>query len=245
MIVLAVSDLHLGRGKFLSNGQLNILEDFDEDELFFEFLEFYSSGKFYWTDVHLVLNGDILNLIQIDHDGVFSHIIDEEHTCKSLQKIHDAHKTFFQAIKGFMASPNKKCTYIVGNHDNGMAFEGAQDLFRKLTNEKINFAHDTEIEGIHVEHGHRFEVVNAVPRSKFFRVGPMDKKILNLPWGSLFCIFILPRLKKERPLIDKVRPMGSYIKWCLFHDFFFFWRMLYTVLKYFLTPLTQISTKWL
>jgi len=234
MIVLAVSDLHLGRGKYLSNGQLNIVEDFGEDELFYEFLDHYCTGKFYWASIHLVLNGDILNLIQIDHAGVFSHIIDEEHTKKSLQCIHDGHKKFFAAIKNFMHTPNKKCTYIIGNHDNGMAFVGAQNLFRSLTNEKIDFAHMLEIDGIHIEHGHRFEVVNTVPQKKYFTTGPMGQKILNLPWGSLFCIFILPRLKKERPLIDKVRPMGSYIKWCAFHDFFFFIRMLKMVLHYFI-----------
>ena len=64
MLVIVCSDLHLGKGKFLKNGQLNILEDFFEDERFKEFCEFFSSGKYYWAEVHLVLNGDILNLIQ-------------------------------------------------------------------------------------------------------------------------------------------------------------------------------------
>ena len=46
MIILVLSDLHLGKGKFLKNGQLNLLEDFLEDEKFFDFCEYYSKGDY-------------------------------------------------------------------------------------------------------------------------------------------------------------------------------------------------------
>jgi metallophosphoesterase superfamily enzyme len=39
MHILILSDLHLGKGRFLRNGQLNLLEDFYEDEKFFEYQE--------------------------------------------------------------------------------------------------------------------------------------------------------------------------------------------------------------
>jgi hypothetical protein len=94
MQILVVSDLHVGKGRFLNNGQLNILEDFDEDEKFVEFLEHYSSNTNYFADVHLVLNGDILNLIQLDVDGVFTHLWTEGHTVKAVQSIIDGHPHF-------------------------------------------------------------------------------------------------------------------------------------------------------
>ena len=34
MLVLVLSDFHLGKGRYLKNGQLNLLEDFFEDERF-------------------------------------------------------------------------------------------------------------------------------------------------------------------------------------------------------------------
>ena len=111
MLVLVLSDLHLGKGKFLKNGQLNILEDFLEDERFKEFCEYFSSGRYYLADVHLVLNGDILNLIQIDIEGVFHHIIDDQHTTKTVDLIFKGHKVFFKALKNFLSTPNKKVTY--------------------------------------------------------------------------------------------------------------------------------------
>ena len=68
MIILVLSDLHLGKGKYLKIGQLNLLEDFLEDEKFYDFCDYYSRGDYEKEEVHLVLNGDILNLIQIDID---------------------------------------------------------------------------------------------------------------------------------------------------------------------------------
>ncbi|MBT7610285.1 MAG: hypothetical protein HN576_11050 [Bacteriovoracaceae bacterium] len=239
MLLLVLSDLHLGKGKFLKNGQLNILEDFLEDERFKEFCEYFSSGRYYLADVHLVLNGDILNLIQIDLEGVFHHIIDDEHTTKVIELIHKGHKQFFQALKKFLSVPNKKITYIIGNHDAGMAFPLAQKAMRKYIGEEIRFSFDVNIDGVHIEHGHRFEVINTVPEKKYFRDGPKGKPILNLPWGSLFCIEVLPIIKKLRPYIDKVRPMNSYIKWLLLHDFFFFIKMTWNILRYFFQTRTE------
>ncbi len=235
MIVLVVSDFHLGKGKFLKNGQINILEDFFEDDRFSEFAQYYSSGKNYSNNIHLILNGDILNLIQIDIEGCFSHIVDEETTVKALESIYEGHKIFFESLRSFLSAPKKKLTYVIGNHDIGMGFEGAQKRFKELVgSENIDFCYDINIHGVHIEHGHRFEVINTVPPEKTFMIGPNNKEILNLPWGSLFCISVLPQLKKERPFIDKVRPMSSYIKWTLIHDFTFFIKMLVIVMKYFI-----------
>ena len=51
-------------------GKKILLEDFDEDERFIEFVDYYCTDKFKDESVHLVLNGDILNLIQIDYYGI-------------------------------------------------------------------------------------------------------------------------------------------------------------------------------
>ncbi|MEI8346033.1 MAG: metallophosphoesterase [Pseudomonadota bacterium] len=234
MLVLVISDLHLGRGKFLKSGQLNILEDFFEDEHFCEFLDYYSTDEYTEQEVQLVLNGDILNLIQIDIDGVFHHLIDEWVTTLALKRILDGHPSFFRALKKFLARPNKKLTYVIGNHDLGMTFQGAQETFNHAVGQKVEFVFEWEKTGVHIEHGHRFEEMNSDDYDKIFREGPAGKKILSLPWGGLFCVLALPRLKKERPYIDRVRPMASYLWWCLFHDFRYFLWMNLVMMKYFI-----------
>lgn len=234
MHLLVISDLHLGRGKFLKNGQPNILEDFVEDELFTEFIKYYSSGQNQWENIHLVLNGDILNLIQIDIEGVFDHIIDAERTVKAIEIVGKGHPSFFGALKEFLEVSNKKITYVIGNHDAAMAFPEAQEKFKELVGGPVDFVFELEICGVHIEHGHRFEAINTVPPTHYFMDGPHHKQILNLPWGSLFCINVLPRLRKDRPYIDKIRPMSAYVKWCFIHDFMFFWKMAYIVIPYFI-----------
>lgn len=232
MQYLVVSDLHLGKGKFLPNGQLNILEDFDEDEKFVEFIEYYSTTTHYFSDVHLVLNGDILNLIQMDLDGVFSHLITEEMTVRMIDEIIDGHPQFFETLNKFLSRPNKKLTYVIGNHDFGMVWPAAQKRLKEVIGDGLVFCHQLEENGILIEHGHRFEPINSVPKSKFFVDGPNNKKILNLPWGSLFCLYLLPLLKKERPHLDKVRPLSLYVKWSFIHDFRFFVKLFFMVVRY-------------
>lgn len=234
MKFLVLSDLHLGRGRYLRSGQVNILEDFIEDERFKEFAQYHSSGEFAQEEVHLFLNGDILNLIQIDIDGVFSHIIDEERTIKALEIIALGHPDFFKGLKDFLSNQGNKLTYVIGNHDAPMAFPGVQKRFCEIVGAHVEFCFNYQEHGIHIEHGHRFEMINTVPPSKYFMDGPNGKLILNLPWGSLFCINVLPRLKKLRPLLDRVRPMSAYVSWCLLHDFTFFWTMAVTIIVYFI-----------
>lgn len=234
MIILVVSDLHLGKGKYLKNGQLNLLEDFLEDEKFYDFCEYYSRAEYEKEEVHLVLNGDILNLIQIDIDGVYTSIIDEEVTVKAIDLIVKGHPKFFEGLRKFLKAPNKKITYVIGNHDSGMAFRDAQMVFKRYVGQCVDFCFQMDLHGVHIEHGHRFEVVNTVPDLKYFMEGPNGKTILNLPWGSLFCINLLPILRKDRPNIDKVRPLASYVRWCFFYDFSFFVRLTKVILKYLL-----------
>ena len=234
MLILVVSDFHLGRGRYFSNGLKNIFEDFFEDEKFAEFLAYYSTGKNYLKEIHLVLNGDILNLLQIDIDGIFTHVVDEELTINALKSIHKGHLIFFEAIKEFLKKPNKTISYIIGNHDAAMIFEGAQKEFNQIVDGQISFSFFQNIHGVYIEHGHRFDVVNTVDEKDYFIIGPGNKKVINLPWASLFCILVLPKLKKERPYFDKIRPLSAYIKWCILNDFHFFWRIVYLSAIHFL-----------
>ncbi len=233
MLVLVVSDFHLGRGDYLQSGQINLMEDFHDDDSFAEFLEFYSSGKFYNYPVHLVLNGDILNLIEVDIDGTFNHIIDDELTVCALKKIIDGHQVFFNALAKFGKRPSKKISYTVGNHDQGMAFLKAQDYLSKTIGVQISFCFEMSIAGVHIEHGQRWDLINSMIGKEWSYEGPKGRQVLNLPLGSFFCIGVLPQFKKDRPYIDKIRPISSYIRWCILHDPLLVIRILIATLKYF------------
>src|SRR3954464_7374982 len=74
---LVVSDFHLGKGRYFADGTQNILEDFVYDREFADFLTFYRTGTYLDSEVELILNGDILNLLQMDTYGVHTHLITE------------------------------------------------------------------------------------------------------------------------------------------------------------------------
>jgi UDP-2,3-diacylglucosamine pyrophosphatase LpxH len=218
----------------MEDGTVNMLEDFDEDEKFAEFLDHYSTGTYYFTDVNLVLNGDILNLILMDVDGLYTHLLTESHVMKMVENIVQGHPIFFQSLRKFLSRPNKKVSYVIGNHDIGMIFEGAQKIFNDAVGAQVEFTHQLVTHGVLIEHGHRFEPQNTVPRSKLLIMGPDNMPILNLPWASLFCIYLLPKLKEHRPYFDKVRPISLYIWWALIHDFRFFVYLSWVVVAYIL-----------
>lgn len=244
MQLIIVSDLHLGKGKYLANGQLNILEDFDEDERFVEFLEHYSSGVNYFTDVHLVFNGDIFNLMHLDINDVHTHLITEEMTVKMMDDIISGHPIFFQGLRKFLSRPNKQFSYVFGNHDFGMIWPAVQERLNTELGTAIHYTDQLITNDVLIEHGHRFEPENTVPKSKQIVDGPAGQKILNLPWASLFCIYMLPRLKFERPHIDKVRPMSLYIRWALIHDTRFFLKLCMWISFYLLKTQLPKYTKY-
>jgi len=220
---LVVSDLHLGRGKVLPDGSINILEDFLADRQFTEFLEYYSSGVYYEAEVELILNGDILNTIQVDYRGYFSPILTESICQEKIQSVVKGHPRFFQALKNFVSLPRKSITYIVGNHDVELIWESTKIQFAEAVGGPVQFKNFSYVaDGIHFEHGQQYEAVNALNPKKIFITKGLKEPIINLPWGSHFVInFVIP-MKSERPAIDKVRPWPAFVRWSALHDFKWF-----------------------
>lgn len=218
---VVVSDFHLGKGRYFRDGTQNILEDFIYDREFAEFLTYYRSGSYADADVELILNGDILNLLQIDTYGVHTHLITERSVVRSLEKIIQGHPEFFHALKRFASTPGHTISYVIGNHDAGMLWTGPKRLFSEACGAEVRF-YDVayRFDGIHVEHGQQYERFSAMDMDKPFITRGLPEPVLNLPWGSLFVAVLLPRIKQGRPHVDKVRPIHAFWRWVLIHDIF-------------------------
>lgn len=218
-IKLVVSDFHLGKGLRLPNGALNPLEDFHHDHRWQEMLEYYSKAPYENSEVEVILNGDILNLIQIDYHGHYPVVITELVSTTKLEAIIKGHPIFFDALKAFLQHPKHSVTYVIGNHDQEMMWKGAKDLFEKRVGREVlwkNIYYQSD--GIHVEHGHQYETANRVDPTRLFLTEGLPEPILNLPWGTLFTMQFLIKLKVLRPAVDKVRPFKQMIWWHLVHD---------------------------
>ena len=105
-IKLVVNDFHLGKGVLLKDGTVNILEDFRHGRAFVEFLEYYRSGDFADADVELIINGDFLNLLQIDYLGIHTYLVTEKMVAHFTRAIIAGHSDVFEALRQFAEAPN-------------------------------------------------------------------------------------------------------------------------------------------
>lgn len=218
-VKLVVSDFHLGKGRYFRDGTQNILEDFVYDREFSEFLNYYRTGDYADVDVELVLNGDILNLLQIDNYGIHTHLFTEKSVTRAVEKIIRGHPDFFLALRRFAATEGHTVVYIVGNHDAGMLWPQARKAFQDAIGAPVTFYDVSYVsDGIYIEHGQQYESFAKMDMQRPFITRGLPEPVLNLPWGSLFVAILMPKMKQERPHVDKVRPFQLFLRWIIIHD---------------------------
>jgi UDP-2,3-diacylglucosamine pyrophosphatase LpxH len=222
-IKLVASDFHVGTGRRNPDGSLNLLEDFIFEERFIEFLEHYSTGDYTTAEVELILNGDFFNLIQVELDGDVPSDISENDAVRQMQLVLDNHPLLFDALRGFAESPGKSLTFNVGNHDAQVWWPEVKRLLRERIGHAVSINNRSyEFDGIHIEHGDKYEPVHAVdPKLPFLSKG-LKTPILNIPWATYFFIHFVRKLKRKRSYIDKVKPFRNYLTWSAIWDFRFF-----------------------
>ncbi len=233
---LVFSDFHLGTGATLPGGSLNPLEDFHFGHKFKELLEFYNKGSYENADIELIFNGDMLNLILTDYHGHFPVVITEAVSVAKLKSILAGHPIFFKTLKTFLSHPKHSLTYVVGNHDQEMLWKATRTLLEEAVGREIQWKNTHYlVDGVHIEHGHQYETVNRVDPVHPFLTEGLQEPILNLPWGTLFSVQYIIKLKKQRPIIDKVRPFRLLIWWTLFNDTWFAISNIFRLILYFIS----------
>ncbi|MCB0418299.1 MAG: metallophosphoesterase [Bdellovibrionaceae bacterium] len=235
-IKLVMSDFHLGRGRRLKDGSINALEDFFWDYKFREFIEFHTKPPYDDAEIELIFNGDMLNLILTDYHGHFTVILTEAVSLFKLHAIIEGHPVFFKTLREFLKHPKHSLTYIIGNHDQEMLWEKARHVFEDTVGARVNWQNTHyQVDGVHIEHGHQYEAVNRFDPTQPFLTKNLPEPIINLPWGSLFAVQFIIKLKMLRPMIDKVRPFRQMILWCLVHDTWFAITNICRLIVYFLS----------
>ncbi len=237
-IKLVISDLHLGVGRNLEGGSLNLLEEFYFDEKFVEFLHFYTHGKYEESEIELVLNGDILNFLQVDYNGHFLSVITEQVSLEKTKRIVTGHPKFFSALKEFLKNPNHHLTYVVGNHDQDVLWPAVRAYLNEILEATIRFKNIVYyVDGVHIEHGHMHEAANRLNPKKFFVKKDIPEPILNLPFGSHFFVDLVLKIKQDYPHVDKIRPFDRMLRWTLFNETFKTIKWIFGLIKYFLYSL--------
>jgi len=217
-IKVVISDLHLGKGRVLPGGGINALEEFFYGDKLIEFLQYYSSGVFRDYEVELIINGDFLNFLQVDYKGHFLSVLTESVCLEILKSIVDGHKNVFKAMSDFASKPTHSITYIVGNHDMAMLWPACREYLNQAVGVPIRYKNIVYyFDGVHIEHGHMHESANRIDPRRFFLKKNLAEPILNLPFGSLFFVEHVMKVKHRYPFIDKVRPFSLMVRWALFN----------------------------
>jgi UDP-2,3-diacylglucosamine pyrophosphatase LpxH len=233
-IKLVISDLHLGKGRFLDGDKsINDLEEFFYDQKLIEFIHYYNSGEYLEADVELIINGDFLNLLQVDYKGHYLTVLTEPICVEMLRSVIDGHKEVFNAIADFLKRPNRAITYVIGNHDQAMLWPACRELLNKTLKAEIRYKNIVYFfDGVHIEHGHMHEAANRFDPRRFFLKKDLVEPILNLPLGSIFFLELVLKIKENYPYVDKIRPFFHMAKWTLFNKPWLFLKAVIWVLKF-------------
>lgn len=215
--VLVLSDLHLCEGPQSAN------EDFFFDEEFAALLKNYNKNSL------LVLNGDIIDFLQVMSKGSFKDITynenrfglgtAEEKSVYKLRVVQRAHRKFFKGLADFLKCGND-CVLLPGNHDveffwpnvrqawvRELVKLGVKDAHKRMSFKPWSF-HIPNV--LYVEHGHQYDPTNAFDHH-LYPVLPSNHKLLDLPLGSFLVRYFFNQLEDSDPLADNFRPPTKYV----------------------------------
>ncbi len=247
VIRVVVSDLHLTTG--IRRGELNPFEDFVYDDRFAELLEYYDAVGGNETDVELILNGDIFDLLKVEIEDKWPLEVTPEIAAEKLRRCLEGHPRFVNAIRKFIERDRRRVIYLPGNHDLDMWFSSCHDMFLRYVApgrlaEKVRFITSSDTyhlpEGIQILHGHQLERIHRVDYNAMTSKRKDGTEVLKLPWGSRWIIEVLNPAKIERPHVDRVAPLGRFLVASFFLDTRFAIRFYWRVSIYFLR--TRIFT---
>lgn len=232
-IKLVISNLHLGKGRFLENGGMNPLEEFYFNEKFVEYINYYSTGVYKDYEVELIINGDFINFLQIDYKGHFLSVLTESVSLELLKKVVNGHRNIFDALAAFASKENKQITYIIGNQDQAMLWPSCKMFLNQVVGSPIRFKNIMHyFDGFHIEHGHMYDAINRVDPKKFFLKRNLPEPILNLPIGSHFFIEQVLKVKLKYPFIDKIRPFKKMVSWTFFNHTRLFFSSIFSIIHF-------------
>ena len=234
---IVISDCHLSAGRFFE-GSLNPYEDFHLDEEMMSFFDYFSSGKYENDEngqplrVDLIINGDYFDYLNVPVHGEFEEAITEEIALYKTEAILNGHPKVMAALRRFAAKPGKRIQYLVGNHDAELFFPRVRERITRAwdpdgayPSAKVEVIADVERivddAGIEIRHGNQYEAGNAMDFREPFITEDVDSPVLKLPWGSIYVLKIINRMKWERTYVDKVRPVKVFVLFGLIlHPFF-------------------------
>lgn len=204
-----ISDLHIG-GKIgfqmcSPSGRTKLAK----------FIQFVAKQKSPDLDVHLVLNGDIVDFLAEEEFSSFSN--DNDAARIKLEKIISTSREVWNSLRDYVSS-GARLTLMLGNHDLELCLPSARKLLMETIGAgRVEFLYDNQalVEGdVLIEHGNRYDKWNVVSHDALRAIraamtrGENPIKYLGPPGSQLVKSVINP-IKRSFAFIDLLKPESS------------------------------------
>jgi len=197
-LLYVLSDIEMGRG--------DITDDFYDDDLLVRFID-EKTALSPQVPKTLILNGDTFDFLKMAYRGEYPRYISEEMSLWKMDEVIEAHHEVFEAMRRFLSSPNNVIFFVIGNHDQDLAWPSLQKLLRETLGHKkqVKFGMSYDTESIHCEHGQQYDAVFRMKQDRpFFRF--KGRTYLRTPLGAQICSQYLNQIKIKYPEEEQLHP---------------------------------------
>ena len=207
--LFVISDLHLG-------GELGFqICSPDGQARLADFIRYVAAQKTDYQDVHLVLNGDIVDFLAEQEFSSFTN--DDAAARAKLATIIGNTRQVWDSLRHLVAA-GTRLTVMLGNHDIELSLPGARKLLMDTIGEgRVEFIYDNQalvVGPVLIEHGNRYDGWNVVShdalraiRSAMSR-GEKPLEYLG-PAGSQLVQSVMNPIKVQYPFVDLLKPEDS------------------------------------
>ena len=171
-VSLIFGDVHLCSGQTLpgTGGKPNIHELFKDDRAFVRMLRSFVRNNEGVKYKNLVLNGDIIDFHAIPYKGSFRCVPTEEAALAEFNECVKGHPRVFVSFRSFLRDPSHTIHYVIGNHDQELAWPSVQEKFRSVVDphghakDRIHFVREVRIgKTVLARHGDQLEPMSTIP----------------------------------------------------------------------------------
>lgn len=211
-ILFVISDLHLG-GAPASDGKPSFQMCSEKGRArLSEFIQYAASQRNSNQDVHLVINGDIVDFLAEEKFSAFTD--SDKNAGEKLENILNNTDQVWKSLKAYLSS-GAKLTLLLGNHDIELSLPGPRRvLLERLGPGRVEFIYDNQafVEGpVLIEHGNRYDSWNVISHDALRELRSALSRgekppAYECPAGSHMVINIMNKIKADFPFVDLLKP---------------------------------------
>ena len=210
--IFVISDLHLG-GAPAQDGKpsFQMCSPAGQTRLA-EFIRYVADQRSPGCDVHLVINGDIVDFLAEKEFAAFT--AQDAVAGKKLSSIFERTDEVWKNLEAFVGA-GCRLTLLLGNHDIELSLPTPRRiLLERLGPGRIEFIYDNQafVDGsVLIEHGNRYDSWNVIAHDQLREVRSAMSRgeappLFESPAGSRLVINVMNKIKAKFPFVDLLKP---------------------------------------